>query len=79
MKLTGVPSSEFERKFIKNDQRRVLEDPVHVCRGLGLERLLKHGAGVPIAAQGFTNPTGNHKVTGSIPGLTQWVKDPALL
>ena len=26
-----------------------------------------------------TNPTRNHEVTGSIPGLTQWVKDLALL
>ena len=25
-----------------------------------------------------TNPTSNHDVVGSIPSLTQWVKDPAL-
>jgi len=25
------------------------------------------------------NPTRNHKVVGLIPGLTQWVKDSALL
>ena len=25
------------------------------------------------------NPTRNHKVVGSIPGLAHWVKDPALL
>ena len=35
--------------------------------------------GVPIMAQWLTNPTRNHEVVSSIPGLAEWVKDLALL
>ena len=38
----------------------------------------KAKAGGPAAAEWVTNPTSTHEDAASIPGLTQWVTDPAL-
>ena len=34
--------------------------------------------GIPVAAQQVKNPASEHEDMGSIPGLSQWVGDPAL-
>ena len=39
---------------------------------------LKTGGGVPVVVRWLMNPIRNHEIAGSIPGLDQRVKDPAL-
>ena len=53
------------------------------CLGQGLARgkwsINTAEWGVPVVAQWLMNPTKNHEVVGSVPGLVQWVKDLVLL
>jgi len=51
---------------------------IPICRGSGSKKKKNVYLGVPVMAQWLMNLTRNHEVAGSIPGLPQWVKDPAL-
>ena len=48
------------------------------CSSLTVREDQNWSPGVPIVAQWLTNPTRNCEVAGSIPVLSQWIKDLAL-
>ena len=51
------------------------ELPYAVGAALKRQKRQKNKKGVPVIAQWLMNPTGNHEVASSIPGLTQQIKD----
>ena len=56
-------------QFYNTEQEKRLIDP---------QGLMEKNQGVPRVAQWLMNPTSNHEVMGTIPGLAHWVKDPEL-
>ena len=77
-------SADFSTETLQ--VRREGQDIFKVLKGKKLQPRIQDPArisfkiegGGPIVAQWLMNPTRNHEVEGSVPGISQWVKDLAL-
>ena len=72
--------SQLQQRVVRSDcpegAHRVLKD-LRNTLGSGIDKSMPLGGSYCVSA--VRNPTSIHKDAGSIPGLSQWVKDPALL
>ena len=63
---------EWPCSILTSDTVRTLTFP-YLPRRLAEGRRKLRTRAVPVVAQWLMNPTGNHEVAGSVPGLAQWV------
>ena len=66
LRLVSAP-----RIMSKSNVHAVIENAL----SLEFQQLKNTTSGVPLVAEWLMNPTKNHEVEGSNPGLDQWVKD----
>ena len=78
--LTGLLIFQFLQCFVLFAQSKPFGSFAvgNILIGEVSPSLNKTHIGVPVMPQQLTNLTGIHEDAGSIPGLDQWVKDPAL-